>query len=442
MVIMPEESSNKEYLLLTDYFHPESVSTGRLMTELAVGLRERGLDLTVYTSQPSNHGETSEKVPRHTTHKGVPVKRVRSPQIQRTSKIRHLAEWILFPIVVFCTLVMDRPSGDRELIVVSNPPLLPLFAWALCRLRGWEMTYIIHDLWPDIGVNFGYYSESGMLNRVWSAVHRAVVRDSANLIVLGPAMKEYVREQVCPSITDEQITVIHNWEDQESIRPISKHENWFSEQHGLRDQFTVVYSGNINDSHDLETVVNAAEHLDEDVHVLIIGEGLKKDELISLAKQSNVCEDTVTFLPYQPVETLPYSLTCGDVTLVTKTENVGLAVSCKVYTSLATGQPVLCLAEAHSDEARIVQRANAGIQVSPGDIDGVINAIERWRRNPDLVSEQGQNARHEFETRYTKRDAIDQYYDVLTSTESSNTVDPSVQESGRSLGKRWSPFDR
>ena len=411
---LPDKQSETEYLLLTDYFYPESVSTGRLMTELAVGLRERGLNLTVYTSQPSNQGDTSEKRPRRETHEGVPIKRVRSPQIQRTSKIRHLAEWILFPVVVFCTLVTDRPDRNREIIVVSNPPLLPLFIWTLCRLRGWKMTYIIHDLWPDIGANFGYYSEDGLINRSWSRIHRAVVRDAENIIVLGPAMEEYVRENVSPAITEEQLTVVHNWEDEESIRPIPKHNNWFSTKHNLEDMFTVVYSGNINDSHDLETVIRAAKHVD-DIHFLIIGEGLGKRDLVSLAERLDVTDDTVTFLPYQQVDTLPYSLTCGDVTLVTKKENVGLAVSCKVYTSLATGQPVLCLAEDHSDEARIVQQANAGIQVSPGDVDGVIDALKRWKRNPRLVEEQGRNARREFESRYTKSQAIDQYYEVIAS---------------------------
>ena len=45
----------------------------------------------------------------------------------------------------------------------------------------------------------------------------------------------------------------------------------------------------------------------------------------------------------------------------------------------------------------------------------VIDALKRWKRNPRLVEEQGRNARREFESRYTKSQAIDQYYEVIAS---------------------------
>ena len=46
-------NTNKEYVLVTEYFHPDTASTGQLMTDLAVGLQERGLDMTVVTGQPA-----------------------------------------------------------------------------------------------------------------------------------------------------------------------------------------------------------------------------------------------------------------------------------------------------------------------------------------------------------------------------------------------------
>ena len=47
--------ANKEYVLVTEYFHPDTASTGQLMTDLAVGLEERGLDMIVLTGQSNYH---------------------------------------------------------------------------------------------------------------------------------------------------------------------------------------------------------------------------------------------------------------------------------------------------------------------------------------------------------------------------------------------------
>ena len=46
-----------EYLLVTEYFHPDTASTGQLMTDLAVGLDDGGLDVTGDTGPLIYHGE-------------------------------------------------------------------------------------------------------------------------------------------------------------------------------------------------------------------------------------------------------------------------------------------------------------------------------------------------------------------------------------------------
>jgi glycosyltransferase involved in cell wall biosynthesis len=50
--------------------------------------------------------------------------------------------------------------------------------------------------------------------------------------------------------------------------------------------FTLLYSGNIGENHDLETVIKAAAALDDsaNVTVLIIGEDDKKDKIVGMAE--------------------------------------------------------------------------------------------------------------------------------------------------------------
>jgi glycosyltransferase involved in cell wall biosynthesis len=408
--------ANKEYVLVTEYFHPDTASTGQLMTDLAVGLEERGLDMTVLTGQPNYHSGENEKQPRVSTHEGVQVKRIRAPQVRQSSIPRRLFNWGIFTVWMFVVMLLGQTEKEREVIFVSNPPFLPVAMWLACRIRGWDYTYIVYDLYPDQPVELDYIPEGSIPHRIWDLLNRRAFLAAEHIVALGPVMKERISRNAGPKFDESKVEIIHNWEDEEFIQPMEKGENWFSEEHGLVDQFTILYSGNIGDFHDLETLVEAAaEFEDEDVGFLIIGEGDNKSNIVSLAEELDIKGDTVEFLPYQPWDDLPYSLTSADVSVVTVKEGFeGICVSSKLYSAMAAGEPVLTIAQPDDDESRIVEQFDAGIHVPQGDVDGIVDAIERWKSTPELVEKQGENAREAFEENFTVDESIDDYYRILT----------------------------
>lgn len=414
LICMPVQ--NKEFLLVTEYFHPDTASTGQLITDLAVGLQERGLEMRVLTSQPNYHSGENEKQPRSTTHGGVRVERIRAPQLRQSSLSRRLFNWGIFTVWIFVILLFSQTEKEREIVFVSNPPFLPVALWLVCRIRGWDYTYIVHDLYPDQPVELDYIEENGVIDKVWQVLNRRAFLAARHIVALGPVMKERISRNVGPKLDDNKIEIIHNWEDEGFIEPKAKSENWFSEEHGLVDPFSVLYSGNIADFHDLETLVKGSKDFeDENVRFLIIGEGDNKENIVEIAEDANLRGDTVNFLPYQPWNDLPYSLTSADVSVVAvKRGFEGVCVSSKLYTAMAVGQPILVIAQPDDDESRIVKEFDAGIQVSQCDVDGIVKAIETWKENPELVEEQGQNAREAFENNFTKDESIDDYYELLS----------------------------
>lgn len=421
------KAPHKEYVLVTEYFHPDTASTGQLMTDLAVELQKRGLDMTVCTGQPNYHSGENHKQPPTDTHEDVLVKRVRAPQVRQSSFLRRGFNWIVFTVGIFVALLTDRPEREREVIFVTNPPSLPVAMWLVCLIRGWEYTHIVYDLYPDFLVEKGYLDQDGVVATVWTELNRRVFGDAQNIVALGPVMRDRIARNAGDGFDESKITIIHNWEDEDFIEPIHKEDNWFSEAHELVEPFTLLYSGNIGENHDLETFIQAlAEFNQEDVKVMVIGEGDKKRRIRELAHELGLVPDTIEFLPYQPIDTLPYSLTSGNVSIVTTEKGMeGVCVSSKLYSALAAGQPVFVIAQPNDDEARIIEDCGAGIQVSQGDIEGVVEAVNRWRSNPALVHEQGRNARAAFEQRFTKETSIEQYYRLLSNN--------CTEENGRSV---------
>jgi len=312
-------------------------------------------------------------------------------------------------------LLFERVERERKVVFVTCPPFLPVAMWFVCTVRGWEYTYIAYDLYPDEPAELGYIPKNGALHQAWEALDRRALLGAAHVVALGPVMKQRLSAKGGPSFDADKVSIIHNWEDEDFITPMAKSDNWFSKEHGLDDQFTVLYSGNIAEFHDLETLVRAAAELDgADVRFLIIGEGDNKQRIVELAEEHGLRGDAVRFLPYQPWEDLPYSLTAADISVVTVKEGFeGIVVSSKLYTAMAAGQPVLTIAKENDDEARIVTRFDAGIQVEQGAVDDVAAAITRWKESPELVDRQGANAREAFEEHFVKDVSIDRYYEML-----------------------------
>lgn len=409
-------STEKEYVLVTEYFHPDTASTGQLMTDLAVGLQERGLDMTVYTGQPNYHSGENEKQPLESTHESVLVRRIRAPQVRQSSMPRRLLNWTVFTVWMFLRLLVSRSDRERELIFVTCPPTLPAAMWILCKLRSWEYTYIAYDLYPDEPVELGYISEDGLLHRFWEWLDASAFEDAKHIVALGPVMKNRIAAKTGSEFDRDKIVIIHNWEDEDFIEPMAKDENWFSKNHNLVEPFTILYSGNIAQFHNLETLVRAASAFeDENVRFLIIGQGDNKEKIISIAEEQGIRGDTVKFLPYQPWDDLPYSLTSGDVSVVAVKDGFeGIVVSSKMYTAMAAGMPVLGIVQPHDDEARIIDAFDAGLHAEQGEPEEVIGAIETWRANSETVEQQGANARAAFENYFTKEQSVDRYYRMLT----------------------------
>ena len=98
-----------------------------------------------------------------------------------------------------------------------------------------------------------------------------------HLFTLSDGMRDCLGKYV----SKEKIKVIPNWSHSRIFSPIHKTKNIFLKKHNLENQFVVLYSGNIGESHDVEVIIEVANLLSNhtDIKFLIIGEGMKKKKL-------------------------------------------------------------------------------------------------------------------------------------------------------------------
>lgn len=398
--------NNPEITILSQYFYPEVASTGQLMTELALGLKERGCDVHIITGQPPYYKK--EKLLAEEDYRGVSIRRVWCTGLDKNKKIGRVMNSMAFFISSFLTVSFSRKV---PLLIVSNPPFLPLIGTLLKTIRGQKYIFLVHDVYPEIAVKLGYLSDRELMTRIWDWVNKAIYARADFIVVLGEYMEKEVRKKLKDS---GKTQVIHNWADKDFIKPIKKEENSFCEKYGLKKKMVVLYSGNIGLSQDLETVILAANELKDntDIVFVFIGEGGKKAKLIKMAEDFKL--DNVLFLSYQPQENLPLSLACGDIAVVSLEKGIeGLAVPSKLYTSLAAGQAIVGLVGEKSEIADVIKKYSCGFRVDQGDVEGLIEFLERLYDDQKLLNEMKSNARKCFEENFEKAMAIDKYFEIV-----------------------------
>ena len=401
---------NKVLIILSQYFYPEIASTGQLLTELAEDLTKYGYSVKVYTGKPS-YCKSIEKCKKEELYQGVKIYRVFNTTFSKDNKLGKILNSLSYFISVLFKLLSSK---DRyPLLIVSNPPFLSIAGFLLRKIRGQRYIFLIHDIYPDIAIKLGYLGENSIIAKIWNKVNYQALRDAKEVIVLGEYMAETLEKKYF-GMDNPKIKIVHNWADEEFILPIKKENNWFAKKYDLINKLVILYSGNIGLSQDLTTIVRAADKLRnyEEILFLFIGDGGELNKLKEMVKENNLTN--VKFLPYQPKEYLPYSLTSSDISIVALERGIeGLAVPSKIYGILASRRAVLGLVGENSEVADIIENAECGFRVDQGDVNGLVEKIKYIYKNPEILRNMGKNSREYFEEHFTRRQMTRKYYKIL-----------------------------
>lgn len=401
--------SFSKILFITQYFPPDYAATGQLIDELVRVLSKKGLEIRVFTGQPGYAFKKSQ-APRREMVEEVEVRRTRTSQLWLRRIRGKTINGLIFFLRAFLHILRHHRSQNL-IIVTTAPPFLPFLGYLGHLL--WRLPYviIIYDLYPDIAVALDVISAKHWLTRLWQAANRQIWCKAQDIIVLTPAMRQRIITN-CPKVS-KQITVIHNWADGHNIVPIPKQKNWFAQKYDLVDKFTVLYSGNMGRCHDMITIIQAAQQLQgQPIQFVLIGDGA---QLVVLQEEVERLQLTnVLFLPYQDKQVLPYSLTAGNLSLISIAEGMeSLVAPSKMYSTLAAGRPVAVICPEQCFLREIVIEANCGMSINNGDGHALAKFIADLSQQPQLTQSMGQAARQYFETHFTLEISCDQYLKVL-----------------------------
>ncbi|HKO63476.1 MAG TPA: glycosyltransferase family 4 protein [Pyrinomonadaceae bacterium] len=361
------------FLLLNQCFHPDVMATAQQLTDLAVGLVEKGHDVTVITSD-RGYDNPSQRFPKRETWKGIKIIRISALALGKQSKWRRAVTFASF--MVNCSLRLSLLRGFDAVVALTSPPLISFLGSTFTRLKGGKFYFWVMDLNPDQALAAGWLKEGSVSAKFLQRLLRSSLIHAEKIIALDQFMKDRIVDK---GISAEKVEVLAPWAHDENARFDAPGREMFRQQHQLEQSFVVMYAGNHSPCHPLDTLVEAARRLSnrKDIVFAFVGGGSEQQRVRSFATEHGL--QNIRCLPYQPFEQLAATLSAADLhTVVMGDAFVGIVHPSKIYNLLSIGSPFLYLGPAESHITRIEARINGGgsaFVARNGDVEAVVDHI-------------------------------------------------------------------
>lgn len=388
-------------LIVTQYFWPENFR----INDLALGLREKGYEITVLTGKPNYpwgrffpgygfftrrqenyHGVTVVRVPLFPRGDGRPWQLV----------INYLS-FALFASL--CGPFFCRGKFDLVFVYEPSPITVGLPALLLKRIKTAPIMFWVQDLWPES------LSATGAIQSTWvlKLVEKVVryIYHGCDLILAQSRAFFLPIERL--GVEGSRILYFPN-SAEELYRPVTVEQD-APERRAMPAGFRVMFAGNIGRAQDFETILGAAEGLKthSDIHWVIIGDGRMSGWLQEQVERRKLAE-TVHLLGRQPLEAMPRYFSLADVLLVTlKKEPIfSMTIPSKVQSYLACGKPLIAALD--GEGARIVRESGAGLAPITESPQALADAVLGMYQLPDVERRaMGLRGRHYFEDHFERR---------------------------------------
>lgn len=398
-------------LILSQWYPPEPVA---IPHEMACDLVKRGhqvLSITGFPNYPSGriYPGYRQRLWQWEEMDGVQVLRLPLYPYHGRSGALRAVNFLSF--AVSASLLSPLLYGSVDIIYVYHPPLtMGLPAWVIGLLRRVPFVYDIKDMWPET-LRATSMTQSNMVCSILDGLAKFIYSRAAAIVVPSPGFK---RNLVTKKVSADKIYIIPNWADEKLYQPMPS-DPVLAIEYGLAGRFNIIYAGNIGLAQGLDTVIEAAQYLDDlpNVQFVLIGDGVDEPRLRQRVTAHKI--KNVRFLGRQPAERMPYFFALADVLLVHLKHDplFEITIPSKTLAYMACGRPILMAAA--GDAADVVRDAGAGLICAPQDPQALADTVRTFYAMPAIERERmGQSGREAFLKHYTKRTLMDQYEALFT----------------------------
>lgn len=361
----------KRILLVTQYFQPENFKCN----DIAFELQRRGHDVTVLTAIPNypkgkyfdGYGvfkRRTEVVEGVKIIRGFVVPRGKGGKILLS--LNYLS--YLFSSSLIALYLALRYRYDAVFVHEVSPVTIGVAATLVKRIQRIPMYFWVLDLWPE-----SLTAAIGLRNRYilgfFSKMVQWFYRNSDKILISSKGFASSICEK---GDFADKIVYFPNWVDGaltvKSDVPTPE----------VPAGFVAMFTGNIGESQDFGTVLDAAERLKsrKDIHFVIVGDGRAKEWLEKQIVERELSQ-TVHCVGSYPLAAMPATFAKADVLFAAlKDEAIfAITVPAKIQAYMSSGKPIVTMI--NGEAKLLIEEVGCGIAVEAGDGEAFAEAIAK-----------------------------------------------------------------
>lgn len=300
-------------------------------------------------------------------------------QYKNHSGVRRILSWLHFEIsVIFIS--MRKKYEKPDIFIASSLSLLSVLS-AIFYKKFFNSKFIfeIRDIWPKTLVDIGDFSNSNVLVWILRYIEHLGYRHSDLIVGTMPGLHLHVEKEV--GLGSKVIHIPQGVDLDFYLNHQKDLSDDFIKKYIPKDRFLVTYTGSCGPANALDNIVDAASILMEKynnsrIHFLIVGEGNSKEDLMLRASSLK----NITFAPSVNKNQVQHILSLSDL-LVCPVRNdpvyeYGMSPN-KFIDYMMAKKPIICL---FSGLHSMLNEAECGEFIPSGDIEGLINSINKYKR--------------------------------------------------------------
>lgn len=361
--------------LISQFYPPEPLAAANRISAMAHAFASAGDDVHVYTGMPSFPDgviPAAYRGKRAAVETGgrITVHRVWT-YASAASPANRILNWLSVSLGIALRVVAVRDRYDA--VVVSSPPItLALAAFAAVAAHRAPLVVDIRDVFPDVAVKLGAWKSDSPIARIVGRVADALYARAALITsVTQPQCSEIVARGVDPA----KVVLASNGFDPVTSSAAAP----LAPLAGVRD---VVYVGNMGLSMALDVVIDAAALLRDDptIRFVMIGGGSAAAGLRSRAAAQGLTN--VVFTGPLSRADAARALDDAAATVVPLVATITDTMPTKLFDAMIAGTPIVL--SASGEAQRVVEKADAGLVVTPEDPGALAAAVRRLLADPAL----------------------------------------------------------
>jgi colanic acid biosynthesis glycosyl transferase WcaI len=273
----------------------------------------------------------------------------------------------------------------NDVVIVVMPFTISIILARLVKLfKGGKLVVHVQDFEFDAAFETGLSKKSGLLAKIIFHVERFLLNRADSVSTISYGMLKKLETKTASSTS-----YFPNWIDYSKINPeIAKPNKLFDP-----NKFNILYSGNIGAKQDWDFFIDFVKACQENnkVHVYLIGEGAKREDVVEKIKNFSNC----TYFPPVRYEELNDLLCNADLhILFQKSTVVDTVMPSKILGMMASAKPSIVTGHEESEVKYNFEISNGGFYFyDENKLNQIMTKINHLIELPKDSGEIGNNAR-------------------------------------------------